>query len=547
MGAVYRAFDTQLERDVALKVLPPHRVGRELFQRRLQLESKLLAKLQHPNIVTVYEAGNLEEVRFIVMEIIEGISLDELIGDFQDSQRLPQSGKDLFAAVCRPLPTGRPALFDGDCDIFLAIATIMREIVHGIEAAHGQGIMHRDIKPGNIMLNGGLHPVILDFGLAGSSQVPAGNVTEKLFGSVPYLAPEQLQHGQIGFDVRTDIYQLGLILYELLVMRRAFPDDSVNDAIDNIRNGQFVRPRKIRKEIPKDLESICIKAVEQDPSRRYVTARELGDDLDRFLAGRPTIASPPSVIHQASLFMRRNRRIVTAVVLALVLGIAGSYWLLPASEILLSTDLRVKRLPQPPSQSTPYIEAGALVYDGDQLFLEIDLKREATVLALSVVGTRKKHVPDFIIPLEPRHIPAKGQEQIENSNKYSLRLPAGLHTIQFAEIVAGDAQGTDQWYEGLWIFYSSSPCTWLCTAMKALQAKLPAEGVAPGLAYDVAKGLLVDAAKGMKVRGRRTKAPSPEELERLQDFFKTAKRDKKDSWLLPGLGVFEVYFLLDRK
>ena len=259
MGTVFAAQDLKLKRRVAIKVLgaldsDDLDLG-SLFKR----ESELLASLQHPGIVAIFEAARDGDVQYFVMELVEGVSLNRLIDrlseDAKGAPRTPRSGEDLRAALKLPAPQGGRDLFLNE-PYPRTVARIMAELARTLEAAHSKGVIHRDLKPGNVMLQGDGMPVVLDFGLGGNLQKETGDLTRRLFGSAAYLAPEQAESGEVGSDVRSDIYQLGLLLYELLTLRRAFPGDDLSAVLRAVARGEFVKPRRLRRDIPRDLEAI---------------------------------------------------------------------------------------------------------------------------------------------------------------------------------------------------------------------------------------------------------------------------------------------------
>ena len=225
MGRVFRAFDTHLERWVALKILPNHLREDAQFRERFDREPRFLAQLQHPGIVAVHDSGRTGPVQYLVMDLVDGVSLHELVvglhGRFYVGARHRLTGQDVAEVIGRPTPDGQESLLVAD-SYDRTVARIIRGVARALEAAHSQDILHRDLKPNNVMIRGGGHPVILDFGLAGSREAPAAG-DEMLCGAVPYLAPEQVKNQVFGADVRTDVYQLGLLLYELLTLQRTLP------------------------------------------------------------------------------------------------------------------------------------------------------------------------------------------------------------------------------------------------------------------------------------------------------------------------------------
>jgi eukaryotic-like serine/threonine-protein kinase len=264
MGVVYRAHDEQLDRDVALKVLPSGMLTDENARRRFRREALALAKLNHPHIGAVHEFGQQDGVDFLVMELVTGVGLDAKL-------------------AAGPLPEAE-------------VLRLGAQLADGLEAAHSQGIVHRDLKPGNLRLTNDGRLKILDFGLAQWTQ-PEDTVAvtetltkaEQVSGTVPYMAPEQLR-GQKA-DARTDIYSAGAVLYEMATGKRPFPD-SGPQLIGAILERQPSPPSSHNRLVSPGLQSIVIKALDKDPNRRYQSAREMRVDLERLSSGVAPLPRP---------------------------------------------------------------------------------------------------------------------------------------------------------------------------------------------------------------------------------------------------------------
>ncbi|HEU5335784.1 MAG TPA: serine/threonine-protein kinase, partial [Terriglobales bacterium] len=297
MGVVYRAQDLQLERDVALKVLPPGTLSDCSARARFHKEALALARLNHPNIATVHEFGGENGVDFLVTEYIPGITLD----------------KKLLAGAL-PEPEA----------INLAI-----QLAQGLEAAHEQGVIHRDLKPGNLRLTSKGQLKVLDFGLAKLAQrLEAGAATESLTkdsvlsGTLPYMSPEQVRGQHV--DERSDIWAAGAVIYEMATGQRPFPERHSPQLIDNILRQPPRPPSQINARLTPGLETLILKALDKDPERRYQSARELRVDLNRLL---PSATSAGYVLPiTSSAGQRRKRRFVffaAALALLAALAVAG--------------------------------------------------------------------------------------------------------------------------------------------------------------------------------------------------------------------------------
>ena len=260
MGVVYEARDERLGRNVAIKVLPAGALADESARKQFRREALTLSKLNHPNIEVVYEFDSQEGVDFLVMELVPGSSLSEVIA--------PGSLPDA------------------------AIASLGSQLAEGLAAAHAEGILHCDIKPGNIRVTPQGRLKILDFGLARlvRPDVAAGGATSTLTatqyavaGTVPYMAPEQLRGERL--DARTDVHAAGAVLYEMATGRRAFPQESSAVVISAILNEAPTQPRKLAPGVSLGLEQIVLKCLEKDPAERYASARDLSLDLNRWRDG----------------------------------------------------------------------------------------------------------------------------------------------------------------------------------------------------------------------------------------------------------------------
>src|SRR5262245_7302824 len=264
MGIVYRARDERLERDVALKVLHPGRLSDEGARRRFRREALILSRLNHPNIGTVYDFDTQEGVDFLVMEYISGRTLTERL----------TSG---------PLPEKE-------------VAALGAQIASALEEAHDRHILHRDLKPGNIMLTSRGQAKILDFGLATllpsaaeASRTETISQSHVQAGTLPYMPPELLRGERL--DVRSDIYGAGAVLFEMATRQRPFPHEGAPQLIDAILHQGPPSPSAINRRIPPGLEAIIVKALDTDPNRRYQSARELLVDLERLGAPHPAAAA----------------------------------------------------------------------------------------------------------------------------------------------------------------------------------------------------------------------------------------------------------------
>lgn len=344
MGIVYRARQVSLNRLVALKVLPPALQRRPSSLARFRREAHAVARLKHPNIVPVYAQGEHEGCLFYAMEFVEGVSLDVAIrtrpemltSDFWGIDPKERNGKKSKRERCPPSPTipdAKPAArapVNRTAEDFKHIALLAAGAADGLAHAAQHGVIHRDIKPQNLLLGTDRQLHITDFGLALLQDEPHLTVGGEVMGTAAYLAPEQLGARGTHIDHRTDIYALGATLYEMLTGRRPFDGDSRDEILSNIKATEPPPPRSVDRTIPRDLETICLKAMAKDASCRYAAAALLAEDLRRFAEDRPISGRRPGPVEVGLRYWRRRRATVLAGltgVVALVLVLA---WIMSA-------------------------------------------------------------------------------------------------------------------------------------------------------------------------------------------------------------------------
>lgn len=287
MGIVYEAVQESLGRRVALKMLPlPGRndaVRRERFLR----EAQVAARLHHTNIVPVFGVGEENGVPYFVMQFIPGCGLNDVISNWRS---LDSDVKNFTKSIVRPNEWRRIA------EIGLAAA-------NALEYAHDQGVLHRDVKPGNLLLDHHGAVWIADFGLAKLTDHQTLTATGDLLGTIPYMAPEALRGHA---DARTDIYGLGMTLYELATGSMPFDQSNPAILIREIGEKEPPTPRSRNPKVPRDLETIILKAIAREPGHRYASAVEMEDDLDAFLNDQPIRARRSSILQRNWLWAKRN-------------------------------------------------------------------------------------------------------------------------------------------------------------------------------------------------------------------------------------------------
>jgi len=327
MGVVYEAEQLSLGRRVAVKVLPFAAAldGRQL--QRFKHEAQAAAHLQHAHIVPVHAVGSERGVHYYAMQLIDGRSLADVIGELRERAGLPDSaapatdrtGADPVAetAVQAALSTehGWP-----DPASFRRVARLGLQAAQALEYAHQVGVVHRDIKPANLLLDTQDHLWVTDFGLAQFHGHGGLTMTGDVLGTLRYMSPEQAAGGPAGIDHRTDVYSLGATLYELLTLRPVVGGTDRANLVRQILDAEPVPPRRVQPTVPRDLETIVLKSLAKAPADRYATAQAMADDLQRYLEDRPVAATRPGVWRRVRKWSRRHRPVVvTAAVAGVVL------------------------------------------------------------------------------------------------------------------------------------------------------------------------------------------------------------------------------------
>jgi eukaryotic-like serine/threonine-protein kinase len=302
MGVVYKARHLRLDRPVALKMLlaGPY-AGPDELERFLR-EAQAVAGLRHPNVVHLYDVGDVEGRPYFTMELIDGGSLALKLGG-------------------APLPAR-------------LAASLVATIAEAVEAAHQSGIIHRDLKPANVMLTADGRPKVTDFGLARRLEPDGGlTLSGAPMGTPSYMAPEQARGDRGAIAPATDVYALGAILYECLTGRPPFRAETAAATLQQVLRDEPVAPSRLNPHVPRDVETICLKCLHKEPDRRYVTAVALADDLRRFERAEPIVARPLGSVERVARWARRRptAAALTAVVLMmalLALTVAGGgLWL----------------------------------------------------------------------------------------------------------------------------------------------------------------------------------------------------------------------------
>jgi serine/threonine-protein kinase len=292
MGVVYKARQVSLQRVVALKMILSGAHARSRDLERFRGEAQAVAQLHHPNIVEIYEFGEHHDLPYYSLEFVEGGSLARKI-----------RGK--------PLPP-------------LDAARIAEELARAIQYCHQHGILHRDLKPSNILLSADGAAKIGDFGLAKQLDSDPGlTKSGMVMGTPSYMAPEQTQGRSRDVGPHTDIYALGTILYEMLAGRPPFKGDSVLETMEQVGSQEPPSPSRFQSKVPRDLETICLKAMAKEPCQRYRSALAMAQDLERFQQGESILARREGALGQ--LWRKVRRRPFTTAAFLFVLALAATF------------------------------------------------------------------------------------------------------------------------------------------------------------------------------------------------------------------------------
>jgi serine/threonine protein kinase len=295
MGVVFRARHPELDRTVALKVLLAGQLSSPEQRERFRLEAKAAARLRHPHVVAIHDVGEDEGRPFLVMDLVDGDSL---------GSRLDRDG---------PLPTREAA-------------TLIQKIAGALHFAHGHSVLHRDVKPDNILLSPEGEPLLTDFGLAKllDSQVTGPTLSGQFLGTPAFMSPEQVRSTAV--DPRTDVYGLGATLYALLTGSPPFDAEQILELVTKVLQDEPPPPSQLESSVPSALDTICLTCLEKNPAYRYPTAQAMADDLGRFLNGQSITAKPPGVIRREWEALTENRKTSPVTNLALLLFVVVFAW-----------------------------------------------------------------------------------------------------------------------------------------------------------------------------------------------------------------------------
>lgn len=328
MGVVYLAEQLSLGRRIALKLVRSDQLYFAGTRERFRREVEAAAALDHPAIVRIHSVGEEKGLPFFAMEFLEGATLTDVVAHVAGRSASRLTGADLRAAVLASSSSAVPASERDELGLFAgswteAALSICAAIASALEHAHARGVLHRDVKPSNVMLTRDGRAVLLDFGLAARAGSTKLTRTGSQLGSLAYMAPEQIEGRPADVGPRTDVYGLGVTAYELFALAPAYAQGSTTDVSRRIVRGPQPRLRARDPKLSRDLETVCAKAMDPDAGRRYASAADLRADLENLRAGRPIAARTPSSFERASRFVRRHPAATTSIALGALIVIGG--------------------------------------------------------------------------------------------------------------------------------------------------------------------------------------------------------------------------------
>lgn len=338
MGVVYRARQRSLDRFVAIKILPALLGAvRPEAAARFRREARLAGQLKHSNIIGVHDFGEAEGTLYYTMELVEGRTLADLLRELREvvgpagangpggiERALRDRLDSADSCMDSPGSLGSPSTTRLlATDYFKQIAQWIADVAEGLEYAHSQGVLHRDLKPSNLIVAGDGRLLIADFGLARTANGTSMTASSALLGTSRYMSPERVDPTLGPVDGRADVYGLGATLYELLTLRPAFEADDDREVLHRVVHDDPPPPTSMVRRVPRELETVCLKALAKRPADRYASARSLAADLQRWLLGMPILARRPSLSVRAARFVR-HRKVTTTLAAALLLALIAA-------------------------------------------------------------------------------------------------------------------------------------------------------------------------------------------------------------------------------
>jgi len=468
MGVVYEAEQISLGRRVALKVLPLAAALDPKHRQRFQVEAQAAAHLHHTNIVPIYSVGCEQGVHYYAMQFIEGMSLAAIIRaarDCSETESGQPAGKPL--ALADALLSGRFTPPDSDRsdrtppamrakpisgsdtpipmsdsatahsqrgpNVFRTIARLGVQAAEALDHAHILGVLHRDIKPANMIVDIAGKLWVTDFGLARFQDDVGLTHTGDVLGTLRYASPEQALARRGVVDQRTDIYSLGVTLYELLTLHPPFEGRDRQELLHQIAFQEPIAPRRFNTMIPRDLETIVLKAMAKEPAARYSTAQELADDLGRFLADKPILARRPTLVEHVVKWSRRHKPVVTTAATVLLLAAAV------AAGLLWNEQQHTKR---------------TLLHLKQSVKVTLSLMDQLTLNSMGIVSMRQVLKDDE--KTDYFRSALNQYQQVYNLTRSEPEMrdlvPLALHRVAFIEMILSDPRGAHDYLASIGLY-----------------------------------------------------------------------------------------------
>jgi tetratricopeptide (TPR) repeat protein len=329
MGAVFLARQVSLDREVALKVISHIGGAQVKHLDRFKRESKVLAKISHPNIVPIYEVGQHGPYSYFAMEYVKGVSLDKVLSSIRNAK--PDEKASEVMHKCLEVQTSVAVDKNNnsngaeiDTDYIVRISRIIVSIASALDYAHNKGILHRDVKPSNILINTEGTAKLVDFGLAKAETQQTITITGEFFGTPSYVSPEQIRKPET-VDCRSDVFSLAATYYECLTLHPPFGGDTVNETLTQVISREAIPPKKYCPRLSTDFNTVLLHALEKLPEDRYQTAADFSTDIANLLEFKPITAKRPSITQRAYKTLRRNPLKITIVGIS-ILVVVLSYF-----------------------------------------------------------------------------------------------------------------------------------------------------------------------------------------------------------------------------
>ena len=332
MGAVFLAQQVSLDREVALKVISSVGGQQAKHLDRFKRESKVLAKISHPNIVPIYEVGQHGPYSYFAMEYVKGVSLDKVLSSIRNAKPDEKASKVMHKCLEAQASIYEDTLSEDDSskgaeidtDYIVEISRIIVSIASALDYAHNKGILHRDIKPSNILISSDGTAKLVDFGLAKGQTQESITITGEFFGTPSYVSPEQIRKPDT-VDRRSDVFSLAATFYECLTLHVPFEGDTVNETLTHVISREAVPPKKYCPRLSTDFNTVLLHALEKLPDDRYQTAGDFVADIRNILEFKPITAKRPSITRRAYKTLRRNPLKITIIGISIIVVVLGFF------------------------------------------------------------------------------------------------------------------------------------------------------------------------------------------------------------------------------